>query len=308
MAEPLFEILGEQQSQLTVIRHQRARQAYREAMAGLARAKQSGFQPKSSLLDVSAQLNLALRLNRQDPLNHLGMAYFLMLLDDLPKAESYAQRALALDSTSAKAQRMLQGIAQLKQRQRLAKGQSPMVLTQATSLTYRETQVVILQEVKRVLEEIPAPPAALPPAIMSDLTQHHQQLEALHILLNSKIQKLAIDHDITDLKLLLKPLLRFIQRFKTALAACQEIQQLSLELEATFGRSADLFMTLAGPVTDAFSLELEAIFDRCDSLAERLDALEKQQIEIRELETEYGNLIAYIGVLKEQWEIKRQET
>lgn len=309
MSEPLFELLGEQQAELLARRHQRAAQAYRDGMQGLVQAKQEAFKNKGRLLDVSQQLNLALRLNRQDPLNYIGMAYFLMLLDELSKAESYAQRALALDPENTKAGRILAGIVKLKKNKPPdSETPSRLAVTPEASLSYSETRAAIFQEVKRVLEVVELPEPAVTPEACAAVIQQRQSLKDLRDLFKTQLKRLAKDDDITELEGLMRPLHALIARFEAALAAGVEFQSLSEAISLAFGQSADLFMALAGPVSAAFANQLEAILDSCDALADRLDALEQQHYDIKALEAEYGNLVSYVRALQDQWELSRPKT
>lgn len=283
-------------------RHQRADADYDEGIAALARARDSGYSDRAALLAAGQKLLGALQRNRTSPRPYLALGYLFLLTGDRERARRYLGEAMRLDPGSELARDLLESLdavrrVSLDAGDTLKRLQTQPAVSDYDAL-YEQLEAGIRTALQRLMQQPhPAQPSPDPEA-RAALAARSAELEGLASGFGSQITSLEAGLDTSALCQLLRPLEVLIHRYRRACALSETFADILAEIDASKHQTRILIHRLQFRHEDV-NRELELRLDDCDAIADRLDALSDQKVDIAAVESHYRELIELVNVLQE---------
>lgn len=180
---------------------------------------------------------------------------------------------------------------------------SPVSAPVAPSL---ESEVAArLDAVAEGYRQAPLPKASLDARAVRELAREHRTLQDLCTGFSSQLAVLDQqgDREIARLYQNFEPLLQRLRLFEEALRISEVFAQLEQRLQAEITEVKEATLALAKQILPynlpKFEQGLEMFQDRCDAVADQLDALENQGHDIRDLVAHYERWLAHLETFME---------
>jgi len=301
-AKNAFAELQAQSQGLNQRRQHTAGQHYEAGLKYFDVAVQSQFQDKQALQQALQEWIQAIRHNRRDPAPCVAVGFLFILLGEQRQALLYLKAAQQIDPQHADAARFLELLqrppqASMGTSQAVAVAASVVPPTEDPDLDYDslydQTEALIQQQIA-ALTAAPPPVAGTDKQSYQALKLQYQQLKTSQDLIHSQLGTLEQEIDCHDLRQRLSPIEKRLQHFADILLASQAFASLAKDLKSETQQVQDF---LAG---DVHAAPLEHLLDRCDELADALEALEQQGHQIRELEGFYQQLTHALEKLQDR--------
>lgn len=142
------------------------------------------------------------------------------------------------------------------------------------------------------------PRASLAAPEVARLKRERELLNGFCATTREALQRLARDHELTRLHLNFEPLLQRLRLYDEALRISDELAALLARLEREIAEVKEASVALAKQFLPThlprFEQGLESFQDRCDSVADQLDALEAAQQDISGLLPVYEQWLAWV--------------
>ncbi|MBT9547007.1 MAG: hypothetical protein IV090_16575 [Candidatus Sericytochromatia bacterium] len=315
-----FDALKELQSQSSQFKHKRSEESDRHFQQGiqlLQMAVAQKFSNPNTLGDAADAIALALKFNTQNPELYAVMGYLLILVEDFYQALRFLRAALKLAPDDQQAQSLLH-YAQAQMMQMPKPGSvvqpeanNPVLFSNTQDLDYDDlydqVEKVIQTQVLQLMQDaLPYDKPTKDRAFYLKLEQTVMSLENQYQQITDNIQIVDQEIETSDLKNQLKPMESRLKQYKTCLQACEAFQELDTQINVLEKEVLELNQQLKTELSQfqlsAIDSALEAIMDTCDTLADRLDGLEKQGYSIASLEEIYAQVVSHIEKLNESYD------
>lgn len=268
-------------------RQLQAEAAIGQATALLGLAEREDWQNRERVLSACHLLMDAIQLQRGLITPYLYLTHVMIVFRDERQALHYLQQACAIDATDPDVvayQAFLSQPGVTDSDADRAPDPEPSETGPAVEppLTRAGLEQQIYRQLQRVLSQAEPAPA---PETCEPLRRRCRRLEAVYGQLEQARQRLAPDD--FGLQQRLRPLETLLARCRRSLAQAEELQALQRDIDA-----------LAAAVAGWSDGSLNRLYDACDQLANRLDALDGQ-VEMAGLTARYERMIAAAGQLQQ---------
>ncbi|MGE3724521.1 MAG: hypothetical protein AB7I41_03165 [Candidatus Sericytochromatia bacterium] len=293
-----FEVLQEQAQQVKTSRHKQGQDVYQQAMAYFQQAAKSEFQDKAALKQSVQLLHQTLHLTRDDHRPHLVLGYILYLMDQPTEAAVYAHQAQKLHPEDQRTRQLLG----------LLKPSSPQIFAvQASShhtdldfdALYDQVESQIQEKSQHILSvHYHHLKPSQDPEIIRQLEHIHKALSQFIQQTEAKLSILEEEFELSELKNSLRPLQMRLKQWHNWLRLSEQMLALEAQIQAEI-QSVRQWTEQARKGAPISEQTLDVLFDRCDRLADRLDALEAEGIEINALLDLYQRLVKKTDALQD---------
>ncbi len=288
--------LGDQQKGLqkqTLQRHKAAEDLIQKAVQSLEKYIQA---PSRSTMQEAVEILIAAsRQNRSNPLPYvlLGRIYWSLQLKQV--ALIYLKAAQEIAPQDERVQALSELLSSQRQPQIHQETNSPGISianTDADTL-YEELEGLLRTEINNAMQmALPLQPSC-DPGLIQTLAGYKIHLAQTLKSIHNQLEIVERELDTSKLKQQLKPLETRLFQVRVLERECEEFVQLRSQIQACHAEVHKALQAI--PVS---ADRLEGVLDQCDALADRLDHLSEQKIQIAELEDLYEPLIASIS----QWQ------
>ncbi|MGV3526891.1 MAG: hypothetical protein ACO1RX_21920 [Candidatus Sericytochromatia bacterium] len=291
-------------------RSQRADQFCAAGVLALQNAYAQNFADKSLLKQAHGHFINAIRYNRQDIAAYLGLAYLLMLVEDVAMARKYLQEALRVEPDNAEALQLLAYMTRLESGPAvsvpadvaLPEWESPAETLDYDAL-YEQIEGFIFKQVHQLMSRPAMPRPTLDAETLQSLRQDFAALQSQHAYVNQHLQTLEQELDTSELVQKMRPFESLLRRFEQALHISEQLERVMQALERELQAVQALQVQAHALQTPAELAELEDLLeetmDRCDALADQLDAFENQADDLSAALQRYEALITRVEALRE---------
>lgn len=276
----------------------------------LAQARAEGFQKPLTLKQASRAFVRAQQGRRSDPASYVGLAYLFYLTRDFVQAESQLRMALKFAPQDPDARALLQHLQghRLRPRDLLLELESlHRVQAHDYLALYQKVEQMIHAEVRRAMElSFPQPTASQDDFVL--IQERAKYWGRVVRDLGRMLDILYVHLDTTALHQALLPLEQTKRRYAQLSQDCQALQELDERLLKTRIEVVQAYRDLQREqslprLRQHFQAQvMERLLDRCDAIADQLDAMSSRQIQTRRLEAEYHKLIAITESFREALE------
>ncbi|MEZ0372972.1 MAG: hypothetical protein ACAI44_28025 [Candidatus Sericytochromatia bacterium] len=304
--------LAEQSQQLPQQSENRLDSLYQEGMEAFEQTIRSGFEDKQALQNSCRAFHQMIAWDARDPRPFLYTGYLLLLMGSLDEAEGYLQQASRLEPEEPDCQTLLRVLAQKRRVYRFASW-DPELPRQEQRIDCRKLYgevAGLVQEQLKVLMTLPhrSGRTVSDAATLGRMQEAIAGLERLLELLQEPLEILKESDAGEALESLMQPLIRQQQQLQSYYEICQPLAQLGKQISDTHKSAWHLLKVVRQLRSQAdfaaFDAELDGLYDRCDSLADGLDAHAGQ--DIATLETAYEHLIACTGQIQHELGVRKQ--
>lgn len=315
-----FDALKELQSQSSQFKNKRSQESeghFQRGIQLLQQAIDQQFSNPNTLGDAADAIALALKFNTQNPELYAVMGYLLILVEDFYQALRFLRAALKLAPTDPQATELLNyAQTQLMQMPRpgpvvsLEVNNSPL-FSNTQSLDYDElyeqVEKVIQTQIHQMMLNV------LPYDKPTKDREFYEKLEQILTSLQNQYQQITdniqiVDQEIetSELKNQLKPMEVRLKQYATCFQLCQDFQSIDLQISSleqeVLELNQQLNMALSPMQLAVIDSTLEDVMDVCDTIADRLEGLEKQGHSIESLEQNYTQVVNQIEKLNESYD------
>jgi tetratricopeptide (TPR) repeat protein len=302
----------DQISTLAKNRNQKTDKYIRKAFEKLEVANRQGFKDLAPLEEACTLLIDALRFNRQDLRPYLSLSYLFSLVDNYEIAEEYLTAALELEPE----QPILQAWAEVlnEQQQDYLTRQSTPDLPQLSQdqaehpqQLFEQLQSFIQKQIHQLMNQTELKPTLLPDRLKS-LRDSLEAQQAISQQIGSKLKQLARRIDVSSLQELCRPLDATQRRYQSVLGVSLSLLEIRDQSQALEAECMGLIEQVR-ELKQASGIEpligaMESLMDHCDNLADRLDGIEKQRVDIRPVEGFYNQLLSGLTLCQKQVDAK----
>lgn len=276
-------------------REKKSRNYYLVAMTCLKAAQQHP-QPQELYQKAADFFLKAIRYNRSDPAAYLGLAYLLMLFQKPDKALPYLQHVLERDPRNARALELKQLLADTFVSQQPQQAAEPAAQSQAlpqaiSSLQRTATSQAADTDTQALRAELEKELKMAERLTQGLKVTHQSQVLQRLLQLKQKLldkyasfqQRLAQSQTSPELQSLLRAFSQHLQQLDTVLEQSSLLSHLYQQLESLLDE-AELFFedteAQPPPYGHRHTSQLDQYFATYDTLADQLDQLEQQGMEI----------------------------
>lgn len=246
------------------------------------------------------QDSLASKSNQAEPYALLGLIFFSLEKPQL--ASKYFRHAQSISTDSPLVKKL---------KEAMIAGKLPTPASAGSNVNYdalyEEAEAFIRERTRIVLRQhIQSSQPVLAQADYQTLLQCLTDLDADYRSIQAQLDILHEEIDVLELKKQLKPLELSLAQYRKTLKVSEKMMDLAQRMaQAQKHVSAQIDRLEAAQTIDLASChqELENTLDICDAVADHLDALEQDDVSIKELVTEYKCLIGLV----EKWQEALEE-
>lgn len=241
-----------------------------------------------------------------NPSNYLGMAYLFLLLGQAAKASPYLKSALELDPSSELGQQLLLQAqrAQTPEAARRPQGAHSGHMPGAVDVDeiYDQIEAAVQTFIRQLRNR---PFWQMPPVIDAEsyraLRREYESIEAQKRSFFERISTLEREIETAGLAQALNQVHPALQVLSGLLRASEKFMEIQRESRAHASTVLALLTRLqkGGQIAPE---QVEALLDHCDGLADKLDALEAEGLEISVLKPEYRQFLRKLEALQDALE------
>lgn len=284
---------------------QAAEEKYEAALASLEAGKRAGADAGEHFLRAYDQLIDAIRQNRSDARLYLALAYVLMAGGQFREARKALGQVRKLEPEHPQLQAYAARLAELEAAP--SGGRLPVCSIPAQLLSQPDQLHDFLEQQLYQQTRYGFELAGLSGSSQADWgasLETAQQLGQNLVTLREAIGCLEHEFETGALLARLKPLETLQTRFQGQIRQHQDLDYLKAEIlrlsEMALAYTDPDCPPLAG--AEGLKQAAEIMFDGCDAVADRLDALEAEGIDISDLHQRYSRLLAAVEAMHEIFE------
>lgn len=279
-------------------------QTYREGIQAWQQASKDAFRDEFLLLAAGRHLAAALR---QRP-DHAGLcaalAFLTLLRSEISQARFYLRKALRHDPAHRSALELLPLLEKqaILQSARAPRHGRQRVLSEHSAADddalYEASQALVAHALQLTAKLPPQPAPVVEDADFHTLARQKTDLEELGQRIQTQLDSIEGEFDTSELRARVVPLERLIRHYRRAIELSQSFRALAAEIGRLRLRTRLLiqhFQTLK----ESDLLIFYGILDSCEAIADKLDVLDTQGIDINPVESLYLQLIGYVGHLQD---------
>lgn len=292
-----------------------AYQFYEQGLAIVQKAKADCFKDKESLNQAAELFTQAIDLAPRLPDPHAGMGYLFLILNLKPMAIKYFKQALKIDPNHPSSLQFLAGIQEQESQPELPdyykylvalENYSPPLTQEEFNERYDMVESLIFERVKAIMNvKLPESPI-IDPQRYNEMEFTYQEYDIFIVSIKEQLGIIEEDLDTHDLKARLKPLEIMMKRIQILMQQSVEFQY-AQELIIQCTKAASHFFAVLNeykqtqkPLPDDFEDSLELLYNYCDEIADHLDNLNTQGLNIAKLEPLYEDMVRYIQQIQER--------
>jgi hypothetical protein len=294
-----FEVLQAQARQAQTSRHKQGQDVYQQALVYFQQVINSEFQDKEALKQSMQLLHKTLHLNREDHRPHLVLGYILYLMDHNTEAAVYAHQAQALQPQDQHTRQLLALLTPTAQPQVFAVQASSHHRGLDFDALYDQVKSQIQEKSQHILSvHYHHLKPSLDPEIKRQLEHIHRALGQFIQRTEAALNTLEAEFDLSELENGMRPLQMRLKQWQNWLRLSEQMLALEEQMQAEI-QTVRQWTEQTRQGRPRSEKELDALFDRCDRLADRLDALEAEGIEINTLLALYERLVKKTDALQD---------
>lgn len=287
-----------QTNRLTRYRHEESENYLARGVECMLLAEENGYQDRELLTEACDAYIEAIKFNRQNTEAYVGMAYLLWILGDNRQALSYLEQGLRTNPNNKDVHTLIQKIT----------GYGPKAVQaapaseDAAALSAQVTQMVddLLDYLES--EKTAAIAASVNEHAIERLQDKLQDWELRYDEVLAGIDQLEAFHERVMLTVELAPIQDRILAYHQALRQSEKLVALDDKIIENIATTRDYLDALGKGDPGMFHAYLDMLLDNCDALADELEALEKEGLNIRTLESHYQQLSELVEALQSQLE------
>ncbi|PKL80664.1 MAG: hypothetical protein CVV27_00040 [Candidatus Melainabacteria bacterium HGW-Melainabacteria-1] len=280
--------------------HQQSAELYLQGRALTREGLQDPID-KAKLTEASGCYARGIQLDYRNPTNYLGMAFLFLLLDQPAEALPFIKSALEIEPASELGQEMMQQAQEDLSKLVGKKSSVAVPVTHAPlpsegpidyDAIYDRTEASIMLFLKEILTDEVLGYQPIPdPKRLKHLRQKHEVFQTRTLALHEQLEILDREMESGELRQHLSKVEQALKR----LGSLEQLFEQFIELHADILKHSDLtqdVMTESQSTEDPEDIpvleeNLNVLLDHCDSVADRLEALENQRHDIAPLQSPY---------------------
>ncbi|MBF2052856.1 MAG: hypothetical protein IGS03_05240 [Candidatus Sericytochromatia bacterium] len=284
MSHPTAETLNPN----TRYRHEESQNYLSRGVECMLLAEEDQYQDKALLTEACDAFIEAIKYNRQQTEAYVGMAYLLWILGDQQRALQYLEQGLRTNPAHPDVHALIKQIT--------GKPQSAgPVAEQPEPQAYRALQTEIQGLLEKVKSENTATLAAsVNPHAVERLQERLQGWESDYEAVLAAIDDLQAFHERVMLTCELGPVQDRIMAYHQALRQSERLTRLDDKILENTRLTRQYLNALEAGETGMFCTYADILLDNCDALADELDVLEREGLNIRTLDSHYQQLIEVV--------------
>lgn len=276
-------------SRLTRYRHEESENYVARGVECLLLAEEGGYTDKSLLTEACDSFMEAIKFNRQHTEAYVGMAYLLWLLGDHKQALTYLEQGLRTQPSHPDVHRMIQQISGRK-------------VTEVPSREQISNQRV-LELVKALLAEVETENlntvvASVNAHKIERLQERVVDWELKYDEVLQAIDQLEAFHERVMLTCELGPVQDRILAYHQALKQSERMLQLDDKIQQHRDLAKELLEQLESGQPGMYEASMDMLLDTCDLLADELEVLEKEGLNVGALDSHYQQLVDHVEALQ----------
>jgi len=281
---------------LTRYRHEESQNHLARGIECMLLAEESNYQDKELLTEACDAFLESIKFNRQHTEAYVGMAYLLWLHGDTPRALTYLEQGLRTNPSHADVHTLIKQITgrSSKASQSLPAAPAPQHARLAEHIQ------ALLQQLQA--EKIAAVAASVNSHAIERLQERLQHWENEYDEVLVQIDGLEGFHERVMLTCELGPVQDRILAYHAALKQSGRLLDLDDKILENTRLTRQYLDELEAGDVGMFQAYLEILLDNCDTLADELDALEKDGLNIRTLDSHYQQLIEGVETFQQALE------
>ncbi len=270
---------------LTRYRHEESEMLMARGTECLLLAEEDNYQDKELLSEACDSFIDAIKFNRQHTEAYLGMAYLLWLLGDSQQALTYLEQGLRTQPSHPDVHRLIQHISG-----KSVLGQSAPA-TPANAAVQKQIQSLVTE----LLAENPATITASVNTHMNERLQERMLVwEQGYEEVLTAIDSLESFHDRVMLTCELSPIQDRIMAYHQALKDSERLLKLDDKIMENRDLARQYVEEHQSGEAGMFQAYLDIMLDNCDTLADELDVLERDALNIGTLDSHYQQLVDHV--------------
>lgn len=274
---------------LTRYRHEESEMLLARGTECLLLAEEDNYQDKELLTEACDSFIEAIKFNRQHTEAYLGMAYLLWLLGDQQQALAYLEQGLRTQPSHPDVHRLIQHLS----------GKS----VQGQSAPPSAVNNAVKQQIEALLSELETENAAtiaasVNPHMNERLQERLSHWEQAYEDVLSGIDALDSFHDRVMLTCDLSAVQDRIMAYHQALKGSERLLKLDDKIMENRDLARQYVEERQQSESGMFQAYLDIMLDNCDTLADELDLLERDGLNIGALDSHYQQLVDHVEELQ----------
>lgn len=269
----------------TRYRHEESQNYLSRGVECMLLAEEDQYQDKALLTEACDAFIEAIKYNRQQTEAYVGMAYLLWILGDHPRALQYLEQGLRTNPSHPDVHALIKQIT----------GKPQAAPAQAPPQAYQALQAEIQALLEKVqLENTATLAASVNPHAVERLQERLLEWESHYEAVLSAIDALQAFHERVMLTCELGPVQDRIIAYHQALRQSERLTRLDDKILENTRLTRQYLNALEAGETGMFRSYADILIDNCDALADELDLLEREGLNIRTLDSHYQQLIEMV--------------
>lgn len=280
----------------TRYRHEESQNYLSRGVECMLLAEEDHYQDKALLIEACDAFIEAIKYNRQQTEAYVGMAYLLWILGDQPRALQYLEQGLRTNPAHPDVHALIKQIT--------GKTQSAGAAAHpAEPQAYQAVQAEIQALLAKVDSENTATLAAsVNPHAVERLQERLLLWESDYEAVLAAIDGLQAFHERVMLTCELGPVQDRIMAYHQALRQSERLTRLDDKILENTRLTRQYLNALEAGETGMFRTYADILLDNCDALADELDLLEQEGLNIRTLDSHYQQLIEVVEAFQHAME------
>lgn len=280
----------------TRYRHEESQNYLSRGVECMLLAEEDQYQDKALLTEACDAFIEAIKYNRQQTEAYVGMAYLLWILGDNPRALQYLEQGLRTHPAHPDVHALIK---QITGKTQAATAAAPQAQPQAYQALQAEIQV-LLQKLQG--ENTATLAASVNPHAVERLQERLLTWESDYEAVLTAIDALQAFHERVMLTCELGPVQDRIMAYHQALRQSERLTRLDDKILENTRLTRQYLNALEAGETAMFRSYADILIDNCDALADELDALEREGLNIRTLDSHYQQLIEMVEAFQQAME------
>lgn len=290
--------MTEETHRITRFRHEESENALNRGIECMLLAEEDRYQNQDLLTEACDAFIDAIKFNRQNTRAYVGMAYLLWLLKDEKQALSYLEQGLRTNPSDPDVHALIKQIS----------GQSVTPEAARTAPEAGSASAAVREQVQELLEILKqegsksiAP--SINPHMIERLQENVLDWELRYDDVLTAIDELDTFHERVMLTCELGPVQDRILAYHQALKDSERLLKLDDQILENTRLVKQYLADLQAGDSGMFQAYLDVLLDNCESLAESLDALEAEGLNVKTLNNHYDQLADLVEELQDKVEV-----
>lgn len=277
---------------LTHYRHEESENYLARGLECMLLAEEGGYQDTSLLTEACDAFIEAIKFNRQHTEAYVGMAYLLWLLGDEKQALSYLEQGLRTNPSHPDVHVLIKQI-------------SGKTVQNTSHAAQNQVNQRVRDMVQELVERLQAEKlAAIQPSVNEHVLERLQdkalEWELAYDEVLTAIDGLEAFHERVMLTCDLGPVQDCILAYHEALQRSEKLLMLDAKILEDTRLASQYLAEIERGDPGMFQAYLEVLLDNCDALADELEVLETEGLNIRTLDSHYQQLVERVEDLQTQ--------